>query len=120
MSKRTFTEDSWSRDSWFRSLCAAIADCKNEQEIAQLLRDLGTLSELQAWSERLEVAKHLHQGKSYRETAKITGASTTTVTRVAKCLQEGNGYKKYFGEEDATEERPTGVQTAGALRKYLN
>lgn len=59
------------------------------------LRDIGTLSELQAWSERFEVAKLLAQGLSYRDVAAKTGASTTTVTRVAKFIENGpGGYRK--------------------------
>jgi TrpR-related protein YerC/YecD len=91
MPKRRFTEGGWRRDPWFRSLCAAIAACKSELEIADFLRDVGTLSELQAWSERLEVAKQLAQGIPYRKVAENTGASTTTVTRVARFLENGEG-----------------------------
>lgn len=59
------------------------------------LRDVATLSELQAWSERLEVARLLAQGLSYRQVAAKTGASTTTVTRVAHFLENGEGgYRK--------------------------
>ena len=57
MAKRRFTEAGWRKDPWFRALCSALSACKNEEEVAELLRDIGTLSELQAWSERLEVAK---------------------------------------------------------------
>ena len=55
------------------------------------LRDVGTLSELQAWSERLEVARLLARGWSYRQVARETGTSTTTVTRVAHFLENGSG-----------------------------
>lgn len=60
-----------------------------------MLRDIATLSELQAFSERLEVARLLSQGLSYRKVAAQTGASTTTVTRVAHFLENGEGgYRK--------------------------
>jgi TrpR-related protein YerC/YecD len=95
-SKR-FTEDSFRREPWFRALCQALMSCKNEDDMASMLRDIGTLGELQAWSERLEVAKQLSQGLSYREVAKNTGASTTTVTRVAKFIENGpGGYRKFL------------------------
>ncbi|UPA23036.1 trp operon repressor [Candidatus Peribacteria bacterium] len=93
--KRRFTEDSWRKEPWFLSLCAAMNSCKNEEEIANLFRDIATLSELQAMGERLEVAKLLSQGLSYRQVAAKTGASTTTVTRVANFLENGEGgYRK--------------------------
>lgn len=93
--KRRFTEDSWRREPWFKSVCAALKSCKTEDEIADFLRDIATLSEMQALSERLEVAKLLSQGMSYRQVAANTGASTTTVTRVAHFLENGEGgYRK--------------------------
>ncbi len=95
MGKRRFTEDSFKREPWFKALCSALTQCTTDEEMANFLRDIGTLSELQAWSERFEVAKLLAQGVTYREIATRTGASTTTVTRVAKFLENGEGgYRK--------------------------
>lgn len=65
--------------------------------MANFLRDIATLSELQAFSERLEVARLLGQGMSYRAISKATGASTTTVTRVAHFLENGEGgYRRFL------------------------
>ena len=95
MSKRSFTEGNWRKDPWFKALAQAFASCKTEKDAADFLRDVGTLAELQAMSERLEVAKQIKSGKSYRDIMNDTGASTTTVTRVAKFLNGGEGgYKK--------------------------
>ncbi len=95
MGKRRFTEDSWRKEPWFKALVQAMLACKSEEDMSAFLRDIGTLSELQAWSERFEVAKQLSQGITYREIAKNTGASTTTVTRVGKFLENGEGgYRK--------------------------
>lgn len=92
-----FTEDSWRREPWFRSVCSAFLDCKTEDDMANFLRDIATLSELQAMGERLEVAKQLAKGLSYRAVAANTGASTTTVTRVAKFIENGEGgYRKFL------------------------
>lgn len=94
---RRFTEDSYKREPWFRALCDAILQCKTQEDVSNFLRDIGTLSELQAWSERLEVARLLTQGLSYRDISEKTGASTTTVTRVAKFIENGpGGYRKHF------------------------
>ena len=94
---RKLTDQNWRRDPWFRALCSAIVACDTEREVADFLRDVGTLGELQAWGERLEVAKQLSLGLTYREVAENTGASTTTVTRVAKFLEDGEGgYKRYL------------------------
>lgn len=91
MGKRTFTESTWRNDPRFKKLCGALLACRSEREVADFLRDIGTLSELYTWSERLEVAARLQSGKSYREASIVTGASTTTVTRVASFLNDGEG-----------------------------
>jgi TrpR-related protein YerC/YecD len=130
--KRRFTEDSWRKEPWFRSLCSAMKSCKTEDEIANFFRDIATLSELQAFGERLEVARLLSQGLSYRKVAAMTGASTTTVTRVAHFLENGEGgYRKVLnthrhhrmGKPEIGDRRlETGEQTdvkKTALQKYL-
>jgi TrpR-related protein YerC/YecD len=67
---------------------------KSTNEAAKYLRDLCTIAELNAMAERLEVVRLLSEGKSYRQINKLTGASTTTVTRVAYWLHHGmGGYK---------------------------
>lgn len=91
MGKKRFTEDSWRKEPWLKALVQAMTALKSEEDMGSFLRDIGTLSELQAWGERFEVAKQLAQGITYREIAKNTGASTTTVTRVAKFLENGEG-----------------------------
>ena len=137
--KRRFTEDGWRDDTWFRALASALKSCKTEEEVADFLRDIGTLSELQAWSERLEVAKQLARGLSYRQVAENTGASTTTVTRVAKFIEDGEGgYRKYLKKlkpekkelsptEKLTQRKidhqhrksPGGERRGSMLKKYL-
>ncbi len=93
--KKRFTEDSFKKEPWFRAVCQALLSAKTEEDMANALGDLGALSELQAWSERLEVAKQLAKGLSYRQVAAATGASTTTVTRVARAIENGTGgYRK--------------------------
>ncbi len=135
MSKRRFTEDSWKKEPWFRSLCNGFFACESEEDIANFLRDVATLSEMQALSERFEVAKQLAQGVTYREIAEKTGASTTTVTRVAKFLENGEGgYRKILNahrhhrlvssmpkdHQHAEAHSPhRGERPASVLQKYL-
>ena len=91
MSKKSYTEGNWRSNKRFRALCKALAACKTEEQVANFLRDVGTLSELFAWSERWEVAQRLASGENYRAISAVTGASTTTVTRVASYLYDGEG-----------------------------
>ena len=99
---KRLTEASFRKDPQFKALCQAFVHCQSEKDVADFLRDIATLGELQSMSERLEVARLLAEGKSYREIAKMTGASTTTVTRVAKFLEDGQGgYKRYLKKKTA-------------------
>jgi TrpR-related protein YerC/YecD len=72
-------------------LFATIASLRSTDETRRFLRDLCTRSELEAMAHRWEVAKLLDQGLPYLEVAKRAHASTTTVTRVAQWLHNGEG-----------------------------
>ena len=74
-----------------RDLLKAIVSLRTINEAERFLRDLCTLSELEAMAHRWEVARLVDQGLPYLEIAKRTGASTTTVTRVAHWLHHGEG-----------------------------
>ena len=74
-----------------RDLFDAILSLELEPETEAFLRDLCTLSELEAMAHRWQVARLLEQGLPYLEIAERTGASTTTVTRVAHWLRHGEG-----------------------------
>jgi TrpR-related protein YerC/YecD len=77
-----------------RDLFEAILDLRTLAEAERFFRDLCTLSELEAMTHRWHAAKLLDQGLPYHEVARRTGASTTTVTRVAHWLRHGeDGYR---------------------------
>jgi TrpR-related protein YerC/YecD len=76
-----------------QDLFATIASLRNKAEVERYLRDLCTRSELDAMAHRWEVARLLDEGLPYVEVAKRAHASTTTVTRVAQWLRNGqDGY----------------------------
>ena len=72
-------------------LFEALTSLEGTDEVERFLRDLCTLSELEAMAHRWEVVKLLDRGLPYQEIARQTGASTTTVTRVAHWLRHGEG-----------------------------
>jgi TrpR-related protein YerC/YecD len=74
-----------------QELFATVASLRTKQETERFFRDLCTLSELEAMSHRWQVVRLLEQGLPYLEIAERTGASTTTVTRVAHWLRHGEG-----------------------------
>lgn len=73
-----------------KSLVFAIASLK-EEDLLHFLRDLCTTDELKELSERWNIAQLLDRGYSYREIAEKTNVSTTTITRIAYWLNNGEG-----------------------------
>lgn len=79
-------------------LFQGILTLKNTKECEQFFRDLCTISEIKSMVERFSIVQALREGKSYRTIAKEVGASTTTVTRVAHWLEQGEGGYKMVAE----------------------
>lgn len=72
-----------------------LSTIKTPKEAEDLLFDLLTTKEIQEFSNRLDIARKLQEGKlSYRDIAKENKTSTATVSRVAKFLKNGKGYSK--------------------------
>jgi TrpR-related protein YerC/YecD len=74
-----------------RDLFEAILSLESRPGTEAFFRDLCTLSELEAMAHRWQVVRLLERGLPYLEIAEKTGASTTTVTRVAHWLRHGEG-----------------------------
>ena len=69
----------------------AFTQLNTKAQASNFLEDLCTPNELKALEERWEVAKLLATNKyTYREISARLGASTTTVTRVARFLFDKN------------------------------
>jgi TrpR-related protein YerC/YecD len=68
--------------SWRRR---SVDECRN------FFKDLCTPAELQALADRWTVVGLLQSGMPYREISKQTGVSVTTIGRVARYLEAGNG-----------------------------
>ena len=80
----------WQTDS-LDELLESILRLENADEARAFFRDLCTVSELDAMAQRWSVVPLLEQGHSYQEVSRLTGASTTTVTRVSHWLKRGEG-----------------------------
>ena len=73
------------------NLYKAILCLKNEEECKKFFNDVATVNELSAMAQRIEVAQLLDKDLPYTEIMDITGASSTTISRVSKCLNFGDG-----------------------------
>ena len=83
------------KTSAMKDLFQIISKLKNSSEVSAFLRDVATIDEITIMSKRWQAAQMLQKKIPYREIAKQTGLSTTTVSRVAYWLQYGEGgYKK--------------------------
>ncbi len=83
------------------NLVDAIMCLESSSEIKKFLTDLCTRSELRAMEERWKVCQLLSDGElSYREIHKITGASLTTIGRVAGFLrdEQHGGYRNILNK----------------------
>ena len=75
------------------ALFEAVLTLRTKEECYAFFRDLCTYQELNALSQRLQVAKMLHAGKVFHEIVEETGASTATISRVNRTIKDGcNGY----------------------------
>ncbi len=74
-----------------RNLFTALALLRNAEECRAFFRDLCTPAEIQAMADRWAVVDWLMRGVPYREINRLTGVSVTTISRVARCLADGNG-----------------------------
>lgn len=84
-------------DEGFKLMVDAFLSVENAEECIDLITDLCTILEIQAMSQRVQVAKMLNEKKVYSEIREETGASTATISRVNRSLNYGTGaYKKIF------------------------
>jgi len=74
-----------------KELFEVILQLNSAVEVKNFMRDLCTIGELEAMSERFQVVKLLRAKTPYREIAKKTGSSTATITRIAHWLHHGMG-----------------------------
>lgn len=86
------------RNNEMERLLEALVGLRSAEEARAFLHDLCTPREIEDLSQRLEVARLLAGGTSYVDVSAATGASSTTVSRVSKCLNgEAGGYRIVLG-----------------------
>ncbi len=66
----------------------AILSLKNRDECYMFFEDICTINELLSLSQRFDVGVRLLEGQTYQEISKNTGASTATISRVNRLLND--------------------------------
>jgi TrpR-related protein YerC/YecD len=87
------------------NLIRALLALQNEEELNHFLHDLCTVSEIKVLAQRLQVAKMLTDHETYTTITDRTGASTATISRVKRFLNNGaGGYRLVLERMDETGE----------------
>ena len=85
-----------------------ILKLRSVEECYRFFTDICTIKELQAMTQRLQVAKQLYEGRNYNEVYRDTGVSSATISRVNKCLNYGDGgYKTVLDRLEEKENETT-------------
>lgn len=86
-------------------LMEAVLALQSKEDAYRFFEDICTIAEVKSIAQRIEVARLLRQKVTYQEIARITGASTATISRVNRALLYGaDGYNHVLDVLDAQEE----------------
>lgn len=106
MTRDSRTRENASNPEETKRLCEAVCLVRTTEEALAFLADLLSPHEMCDLAQRLEVATLLRSGRSYVDVSSTTGASSTTVSRVSKCLRgERGGYRLVLERLDGAAER---------------
>jgi TrpR-related protein YerC/YecD len=72
-------------------LFEAILSLENVEECYRFFDDLCTINELEAFGQRLQVAKMLYDKMTYQEIENKTGISAATISKISKSFSFGPG-----------------------------
>ena len=81
------------------NLFKLIAALDNIDDCRALFDDLCTVKELENMAERLHAAKLLMDGNTSSQVMSQADISSATLSRVSRCVQYGEGYRKFLKEE---------------------
>ena len=71
-----------------------IVSLDNPEDCQALFSDMCTVKELENMAERCYAARLLMEGSTYAQVMERADISSATLSRVSRCVQYGEGYKK--------------------------
>ena len=80
----------------FDELYNLFAKIDNPEDFKILLDDLCTFKEFEQMAGRVAAARLFIEGKTYTQVIKETNISSATLSRVSRCVQHGEGYRKFL------------------------
>ena len=75
-----------------------IASLKTREDCRKLFSDMCTNKEIEQMAQRIFAARLLIEGKTYNQVIEETDISSATLSRVSRCVQYGEGYRKFLGD----------------------
>ena len=79
-----------------KDLYSLILLLETVEDCDYLFEDLCTAKELEQMAQRVKAAKLLLEGKTYNQVMELCEISSATLSRVSRCVQYGNGYKRFL------------------------
>ena len=81
------------------ALYELIAGIHDPKDCKALFQDLCTAKEIENMAERVYAARLLLEGKTYNQVIEATNISSATLSRVSRCVQRGEGYRKFLKDK---------------------
>ena len=82
------------------ALFELLAKIDNPEDCRALIEDLCTKKEIENMSERIDAAKLLLEGKTYQQIISQSDISSATLSRVSRCVQYGDGYRRLLKKKE--------------------
>ncbi len=76
-------------------LCSVLASIDDPKDMELLLDDLCTIKEIEQMAQRIKAVRLLKDNKTYTQIMETIDISSTTLSRVSRALQYGEGYNKF-------------------------
>ena len=80
------------------ALYQLIVSLESVEDCRALFEDLCTRKEVENMAERINAAKLLMEGNTYNQVIAQTDISSATLSRISRCVQYGEGYRKLLGK----------------------
>lgn len=78
-------------EEMIQELFEVILKLQDKDDCKQLFEDLCTYKEIEQMAQRVRAAKLLIEGNTYTQVIKKTEISSTTLSRVSRCIHHGSG-----------------------------
>lgn len=82
--------------NYYDQLFEVISNLSSKEEVKNFFLDLCSTKELDAMAQRVKAAKLLKNGETYEKIIAKTNISSTTLSRISRCVKNGEGYKNHL------------------------